>query len=235
MYVLMANCLQVETMMKVATAILLVVFIFGTALSQKRSPRSVQPQSEYERKVEMENKKHNWGEGQLKVGDPAPEFDLKMLDAQDRVRLSSFAGKKPVALIMGSYTCPLFRGEVATLNEMARMYKDKVEFLLIYIREAHPVESWPDETNKREGILLPDASSIADKEGHASMCVQRLDIKFTTLIDEMDNRVELAYTAWPDRLYLIGKNGRIAWKGRPGAVGFVPAELAVAIEATLER
>jgi Iodothyronine deiodinase len=51
----------------------------------------------------------------------------------------------------------------------------------------------------------------------------------------MGNRVEMAYTAWPDRLYLIGKNGQIAWKGRPGAVGFVPAELAVAIEATLER
>ena len=118
---------------------------------------------------------------------------------------------------------------------MARLYKDKVEFLLIYIREAHPAEGMPDEANKRDKILLPDASDVVEKEGHASMCVRRLDIKFTTLIDEMDNKVELEYSAWPDRLYLIGKDGRVAWKGRPGSVGFVPAELAVAIEAELER
>jgi hypothetical protein len=118
---------------------------------------------------------------------------------------------------------------------MARMYKNKVEFLLIYIREAHPAEGLQDEANERQGILLPDARSIDDKEAHASMCVQRLDIKFTTLIDEMDNRVELAYSAWPDRLYLIGNNGRVAWKGRPGSIGFVPAELAVAIEKELEK
>lgn len=109
-------------MMKIANAILLVVLIFGTALSQKRSPQSMQPQSEYERKVELENKKHSWGEGKLTAGDRAPDFDLKMLDSQARVRLSGFAGKKPVALIMGNYTCPLFRGEVVTLNEMARTF-----------------------------------------------------------------------------------------------------------------
>ena len=114
------------------------------------------------------------------------------------------------------------------------MYKDKVEFMLIYIREAHPNEGMPDEVNEREEIHLPEAGSIKDKEDHAEMCVQRLNIQFTTLIDEMDNRVEQAYSAWPDRLYLIGRDGRVAWKGRPGSVGFVPAELAVAIEEELE-
>jgi hypothetical protein len=36
--------------------------------------------------VEQENKKHRWGEGKLKVGDPAPDFNLKMLDSQDGVQ-----------------------------------------------------------------------------------------------------------------------------------------------------
>lgn len=90
--------------MKVATVILLFVFTFSTVPAQKRSTRSMKPQSEYERRVEQENKKHRWGEGKLKVGGAAPDFNLKMLDSQERVRLSSFAGKKPVALILGSYT-----------------------------------------------------------------------------------------------------------------------------------
>lgn len=39
-----------------------------------------------------------------KLGDVAPGFSLKQLDGKKRVRLSSFKGKKPVALIFGSYT-----------------------------------------------------------------------------------------------------------------------------------
>ncbi|MBL8751760.1 MAG: hypothetical protein JNK15_00560 [Planctomycetes bacterium] len=40
-----------------------------------------------------------------KVGDVAPDFDLPMLGVKDKtVKLSSFAGDRPVALIFGSYT-----------------------------------------------------------------------------------------------------------------------------------
>jgi hypothetical protein len=46
----------------------------------------------------------------------------------------------------------------------------------------------------------------------------------------MDAQVELNYMGWPDRLYLIGKDGRIAWKGDPGPQGFKPPLLESAIE-----
>jgi hypothetical protein len=38
------------------------------------------------------------------VGDPAPDFDLPLLGSDRRVRLSSFRGVQPVALVFGSYT-----------------------------------------------------------------------------------------------------------------------------------
>jgi type I thyroxine 5'-deiodinase len=60
--------------------------------------------------------------------------------------------------------------------------------------------------------------------------VRKLDIKFTTLIDNMDNAVELDYAGFPDRLYVVGRDGRIAWKSRPGPRGFRPVELEAAIE-----
>lgn len=47
---------------------------------------------------------YGWREGKLKPGDPAPDFELKKLGSQERVRLSDFKGKKPVALVFGSYT-----------------------------------------------------------------------------------------------------------------------------------
>ena len=43
-------------------------------------------------------------EGSLKVGDPAPDFELTRLDGKGTVKLSSFKGKRPVALVFGSYT-----------------------------------------------------------------------------------------------------------------------------------
>ena len=38
------------------------------------------------------------------VGEQAPDFDLPCLGSGRRVRLSSFRGTRPVALIFGSYT-----------------------------------------------------------------------------------------------------------------------------------
>ena len=38
------------------------------------------------------------------VGDAAPDFELLRLGSTERVRLSSFRGIKPAALIFGSYT-----------------------------------------------------------------------------------------------------------------------------------
>lgn len=39
-----------------------------------------------------------------KVGQPAPDFSLKRLGSDERVRLSSFQGQQPVAMVFGSYT-----------------------------------------------------------------------------------------------------------------------------------
>ncbi|MBI3684219.1 MAG: deiodinase [Acidobacteria bacterium] len=116
---------------------------------------------------------------------------------------------------------------------MFEKYKDRVEFLLVYIREAHATDGWQVPRNVKEGILLENAKTMEQKEEHATSCARKLDIKFPTLLDGMDNKVELAYTAWPDRLYLVDKNGRIAYKSKPGPGGFKPVELEAAIRQEL--
>ena len=44
------------------------------------------------------------GEGKLRPGDSAPDFELRYKKSDQTVRLSSFRGEKPVVLIFGSYT-----------------------------------------------------------------------------------------------------------------------------------
>jgi hypothetical protein len=45
------------------------------------------------------------------------------------------------------------------------------------------------------------------------------------LIDALDDQVGHAYSGMPDRLYLIGKDGRVVYKGGRGPFGFKPGEL----------
>jgi type I thyroxine 5'-deiodinase len=60
--------------------------------------------------------------------------------------------------------------------------------------------------------------------------VRKLGIKFPAVLDGFDNTVEKAYTGWPDRLYLINRDGKVAYKSRPGPFGFEPDELKAALE-----
>lgn len=113
---------------------------------------------------------------------------------------------------------------------MAAKYRDQVQFLLVYIREAHPTDGRQVPANEREKVLLEYAKNLAQKEENASTCVRKLDIRFPTLIDNMDNKVESEYSAWPDRLYLVGKEGRIVYKSAPGPAGFKPEGLEQAIQ-----
>jgi len=64
----------------------------------------------------------------------------------------------------------------------------------------------------------------------AGSCVRKLGIKFPAVLDGFDNSIEKAYTGWPDRIYLIDKQGRIAYKSKPGPFGFKPEELKGALE-----
>jgi hypothetical protein len=58
-----------------------------------------------------------------------------------------------------------------------------------------------------------------------------LGIEFPALVDDPDNAVERAYTGWPDRLYVVDREGRIAYKSAPGPFGFHPA----GVDSTLKR
>ena len=118
---------------------------------------------------------------------------------------------------------------------MAARYQKDVAFLLVYIREAHPVDGRQAPANIRDGVILQSATTQAEREDHADTCVRSLNIRFPTVVDKLDNKVELAYSGWPDRLYLIGTDGRVIFKSAPGPAGFRPSLLESAITRALKR
>ena len=85
--------------------------------------------------------------------------------------------------------------------------------------------------NREQDIAVVDPETQTERAVVASTCALELRTRIPIAIDGVDDRVALAYGGWPDRLYLIGRDGRIAFQGGEGPFGFVPAELAAAIEA----
>jgi hypothetical protein len=113
--------------------------------------------------------------------------------------------------------------------------KAKADFFVVYIREAHPTDGWQVPQNRRQGVLVPTAKSEKDRNDAAHKCSLGLNLSLPMLIDGMDDAVERAYAGWPDRIYVIGKDGRIAYKGAPGPAGFKPEEGKRALLAELNR
>jgi type I thyroxine 5'-deiodinase len=85
------------------------------------------------------------------------------------------------------------------------------------------------QSNVRDNVLFRSPRDEAERTAVAGACVRKLGIKFPALIDGFDNRVEAAYTGWPDRLYLIAPGGRVLFKSKPGPFGFHPRDLEAAI------
>ena len=119
------------------------------------------------------------------------------------------------------------------LEELHDRHGDEVAFFIVYIREAHPEDGWVLADNRRAEIALVDPTSLEERAAAADACVTRLRTRIPVLLDDVDDAVALAYGGWPDRLYLIGRDGRVAFQGERGPDGFKPEELAAAIEAEL--
>jgi hypothetical protein len=72
-----------------------------------------------------------------------------------------------------------------------------------------------------------------EREAVAATCAANLRLQLPMVVDGVENAVASAYGGWPDRLYLIGKDGRIVFQGGEGPFGFEPEALAHAIEREL--
>ena len=123
---------------------------------------------------------------------------------------------------------------MGALETLYRRYESEVAFFVIYIREAHPEDGWVLDENRESEIAIRDPATLLERAQAATACHTALHLPMPVLLDGPEDGVALRYGGWPDRLYLIGKNGRIEYQGGEGPFGFRPEDLARAIEAELK-
>lgn len=90
--------------------------------------------------------------------------------------------------------------------------------MLVYLREAHPCDGWAHP----EWSGLEDAKDEKAREGNARACVKKLGFGFPVLLDGMEDRTAARWSAWPERLFVISRDGRIVYSGDQGPFGFNP-------------
>lgn len=113
---------------------------------------------------------------------------------------------------------------------MYAQYKDRVAFYVVYIQEAHPSDAWQVASNVKNNVVFASPKNAEERTAVADACVRKLAIQLPALIDDFSNSTEMAYSGWPDRLYVIDREGRIAFKSAPGPFGFSPQGVAETLQ-----
>jgi peroxiredoxin len=172
----------------------------------------------FRREMQQENPADRWSRAP-EPGDEAPGFALESLSGET-VKLADFKGTRNVVLSFGSATCPQTAASIGGLRSLASEFSASgVEFLFLYVREAHP------------GAELPPHRSTEEKRRAAKLLREQEQIDFPILIDELGGETHRKYGALPNASFIVDKSGRIAYRS---LASHAPS-LGAALEELVER
>src|SRR5262249_44926151 len=133
-------------------------------------------------------------------GDRSPDFELRTIEG-DRIRLHDYRGHSNVVLVFGSVTCPLTAASIHGLKNLYDDFLDEdVEFLFVYVREAHP------------GDQIPAHSNMSQKVAAAELLRDEEELEFPILVDDLSGKVHRKYSGQSNPAFLIDKSGRVAYR-----------------------
>ncbi|RLT21913.1 MAG: hypothetical protein DWI29_01220 [Planctomycetota bacterium] len=163
------------------------------------------------------------------VDQPAPDFELSPLGGGDPIRLSDRIGKKPVVLVFGNFTCGPFRSMYPAVEAVKVRQQDNADFLMVYVREAHPTDGWVMKSNEKVGVAVAQPTTFVERQAVAEQCAAKLNPSMPLLVDDISDTVGNMYSGMPARLYVIDTHGKVAYKSGRGPFGFKPEEMEQAL------
>ncbi len=126
-------------------------------------------------------------------GDRVPDFDLPTLGG-GRFRSCDLGETGPALLIFGSYTCPVTENSAPGLNQLHARFGDRVRFVMVDIREAHP------------GKAVPQPQSLDEKMAHAEQLRDLHAFRFEVAVDDINGTLHRALSPKPNSAYVTGRS-----------------------------
>jgi thiol-disulfide isomerase/thioredoxin len=134
-------------------------------------------------------------------GDRVPDFDLPTVGG-GRFRSSDLAETGPALMIFGSSTCPVTDNAAPGLKELYLRYGDRVRFVMVNVREAHP------------GKAFPQPKTLDAKIAHAKQLRDLHGFEFEVAVDDVNGTLHRALSPKPNSAYVLGSDGRIVFRAQ---------------------
>lgn len=157
----------------------------------------------------------------LQTGDCIPDFTVYAVNDRP-VRISDvMRDGKPLLLIGGSFSCPVFRSKLQNINELADKYGRRIHIFMIYTAEAHPAspdvspysgKEWTTDENVNSKIRCPQARTYGDRKRTAKEMMSELRIAVPVLLDSPCNIWWKTFGMAPNSAFLIKPGGIIVEK-----------------------
>ncbi len=153
----------------------------------------------------------------LQAGDTAYNFTLYDL-LGDSLNLQQTLGNgRPVLLIAGSYTCPVYRNRVATINDIVNTYSGLMDVYIIYTLEAHPLIDTSvyfgyvntGTPNMQSGILYRQPTTYGERKLIVADMLDSMPTLAPVFIDGPCNNWWNNFGPAPNNAYLIDTTGII--------------------------
>ncbi len=140
-----------------------------------------------------------FGRNSAGPGNLFPPFDL-VTTGGDRLVNSDVFGDKPVLFIFGSMTCPMTASAAPSVQELYDQFGDRVNFIMMYVREAHP------------GEQFEQSETIEEKLEYARALKEFYDIRWTVAADNVDGDLHRALDPKPNSAFLMDNDGTILFR-----------------------
>ena len=168
--------------------------------------------------------------GNLTEGMPAPDCPLVPLEPSSTlVSLRSLCQPgRPLVILGGSYTCPLYRCISHVLNDIYRKYNSQIDFYMIQIREAHASDVWPI----GNVVSVKEHRTLDERLAAAREMVKATQLEIPVFADTMDDVFLKLYKPWPFRFFVI-VDGILRLVGMPKEARYDTTDLVMCLDALL--
>ncbi len=132
----------------------------------------------------------------FRPGQTIPDISVT-IDNGNRTTLYELAKDKPLLLVTASITCPMTISVLSLLKELQENMGNKLNIALVYVREAHPGERYPQ------------PATIDDKRSNALDFKNKYDVDVPVIIDDLDGPLHKILDIKPNSVHLMNANGKI--------------------------
>ena len=133
-----------------------------------------------------------------RAGDQLNDFTFTDLNTGKDIKFSDFRGKW-VVVETGSSTCSMYTKNIPDMKEIVDEFGD-VEFVLVYVREAHP------------GERLGPHQNVEEKINAARLVAPRYGEHRRVLVDNLNGDFHRAYGAMPNVVYIFRPDGTVHYR-----------------------